>query len=1138
MNNPHDQPGEHLPAGEQDFWDEVRHARVFLEQLEQKHRSGAETPVEESERLALLEHLKAIRPVGHPDGEATSWRAAGEGAGDSPTYSLRGAVSDEPVSLADNPTASVKLSGWDSYEILHEIARGGMGVVYKARQVSLNRLVALKMILSGQLAGDQEIRRFLAEAEAVANLNHPGIVPIHEIAEHDGQQYFSMDYIEGPSLAARLHDGPLPPTEAAHLVQKIAQAVSYANEHRVIHRDLKPGNVLLDEAGEPHVTDFGLAKRIGDDSNLTATGQILGTPSYMPPEQAMGLTDQADQRSDVYALGAILYATLAGRPPHQAANTLDTIKAVIEQEPIAPRKLDRTIPRDLETICLKALAKEPDRRYGSASALSDDLGRYLNNEPIVARRVGPLEKAWLWRRRNPRAALGLCAAVVLLVSVGFAAREWRGRLQATALVDNLIHANVDDVPDVAARLQPYLRWAQPQLSALSASEATSDVERRRQVHAQIGLAQSDAGQHESLRQALLDESFDLEYLRVIGDALTAANADFTAELWKRMRDPKLLAEVRFRAGLALCRFAPARTEEKSPWTSEDGQFLIGRYLDTNPEFHPVIRVSLKLNANVLTQPLADVFLDERLTKIQREAAAKAMVDFFPENATKDDFDRLQPLLLLGAGEQFQILYPLVSKYASLDQDMLTLVRTPPAETLGSVERVPYGKERATAAITLLRKGWNRAELLDVLKVTDDPEAMTQFVHRCKARGVTVVELLELWDLPGAPKLIQRHALPVKDRKALDSQLFGLLLSLGEYSWAQLPAARQDQLRSQVADLFRDDKSSGVHAAAGWLLRRWGAEDPVCSDLAKQLDERPVDVRAGWEWHRLKLEIDVAGADGLPRKQATYQTYVSFEAGERKFGSPADDPERSDDEVAHLQELGGFWMLDREITRGEAEGTGLMSISGYEAKALTPAHAMVALNWYDSVRICRWLSEQLGYGNSQAYADPATLPANDYERARADGKDGILNWPLDVGAAGCRLPTEHEWEAACRGGLRTAFSFGGDAGLLEHYGWFEDNSDRVTHVAGELRPTLRGLFDMHGNAFEWCHDWDGGYGRESLATGPAEGANRVLRGGSWGNFPRLCRSAYRSRHTPSARFTNLGLRVLRSSVKPSPPQESE
>ncbi len=1041
-----------------------------------------------------------------------------------------------PDTTSGNATLGTKVRYFGDYELLDEIARGGMGVVYKARQTSLNRIVALKMILAGQLAGEEDVQRFHAEAEAAANLDHPGIVPIYEIGEHEGQHYFSMGFVEGESLANIIKERPLPPRVAVEYLKKIADAMAFAHERGVIHRDLKPANVLVDLNNEPKVTDFGLAKKLDGDSDLTATGQILGTPSYMPPEQAAGKMEEVTETADIYSLGAILYALITGRPPFQAASHLDTLLQVIEREPVAPRMLDPSLSKDLETICLKALAKEPDRRYGSASELSDDLGRYLNHEPIVARRVGPLEKAWLWRRRNPRAALGLCAAVVLLVIGGFAAREWRGRLQAAALLDNLIQASVDDVPDVTARLQPYLRWAKPRLNALSASEAASDVERRRQLHARIGLTNSDAEQHDALREALLDVSFDLEYLQVIGDALTAANANFTSDLWERMRDPRAPAEVRFRVGLVLCRYAPGRAEEdEAPWTKEDGQFLIAQYLDTNPEFHPVIRESLSLNANVLTQPLADVFLDAQLTKLQREAAAKAVVDLFPENVTKDDFDRLQPLLLLGTGEQFQILYPLVSKNAALDQDMLDLVREPPAETLGSVERVQYGKQRATAAITLLRKGWNRAELLKVLEVDDDPEAMTQFIHRCKARGVTVAELLELWDLPEAPKLLQRHALPVKDRKALDSQLFGLLLALGEYSWAQIPTDRQEQLRSQVADLFRDDKSSGVHAAAGWLLRRWGAEDSACADLAKQLDERQVEVRAGWEWHTVKLEIDVAGAFGLPRKQAFYQTYVQFESSEHQFGSPRDEPEREDNEVEHRRLVGGFWMLDREITRGEAEASSIfINITKWSP---TSSHAMLAPTWYDGVRFSRWLSAELGYADSQAYAAESDLPEAEYRRDEED-ETGVYNWPLDLLASGFRLPTEHEWGAGCRGGLRTAFSFGSDELLLKHYGWFEENSDQAAHVARELRPTLRGLFDMHGNAYEWCHDWYGAYAGTSSETGPESGPYRVLRGGGWGSAPRLCRSADRNRAAPSIRLSGNGFRVLRSSVKPSPAEQNK
>ncbi len=230
------------------------------------------------------------------------------------------------------------------YELLAEIARGGMGVVYKARQTRLNRTVAVKMILAGELADQDDVRRFLSEAEAAAGLDHPGIVPVYESGEINGQHFFSMGFVDGQSLAALLTQGPLPPRQAAELLAQVADAVDYAHERGVIHRDLKPGNILLDQEGHPRVTDFGLAKRVAGDSNLTRTGQALGTPSYMPPEQASGKLDAIRPAADIYALGAVLYATITGRPPFQAATALDTILQVLEQEPVAPRQLNADVP--------------------------------------------------------------------------------------------------------------------------------------------------------------------------------------------------------------------------------------------------------------------------------------------------------------------------------------------------------------------------------------------------------------------------------------------------------------------------------------------------------------------------------------------------------------------------------------------------------------------------------------------------------------------------------------------------------------------------------------------------------------------------------------------------------------------------
>ncbi len=361
------------------------------------------------------------------------------------------------------------------YELLEEIARGGMGVVYKARQISLGRTVAVKMILAGNLATKADHDRFHQEAEAAALLDHPNILPVFEVGEHEGQHYFSMGYVDGQSLAARLAEGPLPPREAAELVATVAEAVDYAHRQGVVHRDIKPSNILLDPQGRPRVTDFGLAKRLaapggnplegaGRGSELTTTGQILGTPSYMAPEQAAAQANAVGPAADVYALGALLYAALSGRPPFQAATPLETMRQVLEREPVILRQLNAAVPRDLETIVLKCLEKPVPRRYATAQALAGDLRRFLAGRPIEARPVGRWEHAWRWCRRQP-VVTGLIAAVALTLFAGivisslFAANAYRQAKLAGDNESKLRIAEAADRRDLAEALLTQARLA-------------------------------------------------------------------------------------------------------------------------------------------------------------------------------------------------------------------------------------------------------------------------------------------------------------------------------------------------------------------------------------------------------------------------------------------------------------------------------------------------------------------------------------------------------------------------------------------------------------------------------------------------------------------------------------------------------
>jgi WD40 repeat protein/tRNA A-37 threonylcarbamoyl transferase component Bud32 len=325
------------------------------------------------------------------------------------------------TSAAEPPAqAGVKVRYFGDYELLDQIAQGGMGVVYKARQISLNRVVAVKMIRSGLLATEADVKRFAAEAEAAANLRHPGIVAIYEVGVHDGQHYYSMEYVEGRDLSQIVRDNPLSHDKSAEYMRQMAEIVEYSHSQGVLHRDLKPANVLIDATDRVRITDFGLAKRLGSDSDLTTSGQVIGTPRYMSPEQAAAQHALIGPASDVYALGSILYELLTGRAPFRSDSAVDILRQIQQEDPVRPKLLNSRLPKDLETICLRCLEKEPRRRYATAQDLADELGRLLRGEPIRARPIGRPARAWRWCKRKP-----IAASLLVSLVVGTVATTWQ-----------------------------------------------------------------------------------------------------------------------------------------------------------------------------------------------------------------------------------------------------------------------------------------------------------------------------------------------------------------------------------------------------------------------------------------------------------------------------------------------------------------------------------------------------------------------------------------------------------------------------------------------------------------------------------------------------------------------------------------
>jgi len=694
----------------------------------------------------------------------------------------------------------------------------------------------------------------------------------------------------------------------------------------------------------------------------------------------------------------------------------------------------------------------------------------------------------------------LAVAVVLLAVVAWFAWEKSGQMQARRLVQGIYSATPAELEKlIRDELTPLRRWANASLGEV-ANDADAPADQR--LRASLAMLPIDNAQIGYLRQRLLDGRVD--EFRVSRDALYEHRDKIAPELWTNLRNEEADAQRRFYSGIALASYEP----QSESWTNEDASFLATELLNSNPDYQRDLRSYLAPIAARLVSPLEVIFRDPAARDAARDAAATALAEY-----ANDDPAKLAELASVGTPGQHRILFEKLttseSDRSTIRQTLVTLASEQPPEdfeSFGEQQRIEFGRRRAGAAITMLRMG-ERQSIFDVFRVEEDPESLTQFVHRCKERGVTPMELIECLDV----------ASQVDVR-------FGLLLALGEFPLEEIPESRRNALVATIADWHAHDPSSGIHGACGWLLRQWGE-----NARADAVDQTPIpyDETGVREWFVHEITVKQSGVSGLlGGKTKLYFTFIVFQPGEFEMGSPQSEADRQNDEALHTVRFSGpIAVSDREVSWTQYSAWDDGQWFGQVSRQfdwIEKDQSACGITWFEAVSYCRWLTETAGMTeDQQCYDDPANL--------ETDNEGNPVDWPLLPGyrqRPGFRLLTEAEWENACRGGSRTRFGFGSDPALLELYGWYVDNAGKRAHRPGDRLPNLRGLFDMHGNLWEWCQDWYTAELQDGAEDpqGEKNGSSRLLRGGGWYLNSDNCRSAYRYIDRPTYRDSDNGFRL--------------
>ncbi len=995
-------------------------------------------------------------------------------------------------SLAQAVGPGQLLSYIGNYELLEEIARGGMGVVYKARQTTLGRVVAVKMIISGRLASEQDVQRFQVEAQAAAGLQHPNIVSIHEVGQHEGWHYFSMDYVEGRDLAKILRENLLLAKQAATYVRQMAEAIHYAHQKGILHRDLKPSNILIDSHDQVRITDFGLAMRVEGGNDLTHTGQIVGTPSYMPPEQAQGNRCLIGPGSDVYSLGAVLYECLTGRAPFRADSVLKTIEQVIHVEAASPRLLNPGIPRDLETICLKCLQKEPHRRYGTAQLLAEDLQRFREGRPILARPVTRLAGSWRWCRRNPMVAglTGLIAVLVISASLAGimirrAVLQQQQIARAESLVAALMHADTTQVPSIVTEIQPFRAWVEPLLNRQFDQAADRSAAK---LHTALALLPSDTGKAKYVQEEMLHVT-EAQF-PVLRDALSTHSSPSIASLWVVATESDADVHRRFQAACALATYAP----DDLRWQSIR-EFVAERLVTLEASELVAWRTALRPARLQLLVPLSVIYRRTGERQQSRIYAAETLADF-----AADRPDTLFDLLTDADESQFAVLFRAMQRHPDkLIALGAKLLSTPVASNADDEETDVVARRRASTAVALYLTG-TVDSVFPLMQHSPDPRARSYLIHWLAARG-------------GDPQPLLRQLDAEKDA----SIRCGLILAIGEFSEVQLPVTSRPPIIGKLVELYVHDPDAGLHAASEWLLRKWDQQELIGEMTGKLMGLLPQRLQ---QWY-----VDFQG-----------RTFVVVKPGDFIMGSPLTEPDRVESEFPHQRLIvENFAIASHEVTREQFQAFTRTRIApASDQQNLNSGDIPQIVTWYEAAAYCNWLSERAGIPSGQW----CYLPNSNGEYS-----DGMRAKPMAGLLRGYRLPTEAEWEYACRAGSQTSRSYGTSEELLAEYGWYQFKRNNQLRTVGLLKPNDFGLFDTLGNAYEWCHNQFQGYPRPparpdsrlEYAIDPSiveNNSRRVLRGGAFTEHPLKLRSAGRVSNIPDTRGGIEGFRPVQTYYFPT------